>query len=169
MLKRVAKSKLNTVYGVFDEYLYMDGDHEAIALVVGSVKNGSCILCRIHSHCISGHVFHGIECDCEQQMIFSQEIIQKNRRGVIIWLDQEGRGNGHLAKLRSNPYKEAGLTQSEAYVRAGYPADSREYSYAKYILDDLGIRSIELISDSQEKLNRIKEIGIKVCGVRHTK
>jgi len=162
MLKRVAKSTLDTSYGVFDEYLYMDGEKQAIALVVGDIKNRDHVPCRVHSHCISGHIFNGVECDCAEQMTFAQKYIQNKQCGVIIWLEQEGRGNGHLAKLLSNPFKEKGLSQSEAYLKAGYPPDAREYSYAKIILDDLRVKSINLITDSNEKLKRVRGSGIDV-------
>src|SRR5215213_9325431 len=101
MIIRLAEGFLNTKFGKFLEVLYYDGQKESIALVMGDVKDGENLLCRVHSSCISAHIFNSIECDCREQMEMSQFLIEKEGKGVIVWLDQEGRSNGHLALLSS--------------------------------------------------------------------
>src|SRR5262245_14803076 len=101
MIIRIAEGQLRTRFGTFWEILYYDGQQEMIALVMGNVRHGEEVLCRLHSHCLAGHVFNSIECDCREQMERAQALIEQRGAGVIIWLDQEGRGNGHLALLRS--------------------------------------------------------------------
>src|SRR5687768_5305374 len=115
MIMRLAERDLRTKFGTFLEILYYDGQKESIALVTGDVTEQDKVLCRIHSHCISAHVFNSIECTSREEMETSQRLIQKAGRGVIVWLDQEGKGNGHLALMQSIPYKKAGLPQGEAY------------------------------------------------------
>ena len=98
---RLAERNLKTKFGEFKEILYYDGQRESIALVMGDVENGEDVLCRVHSRCISAHEFNSIECDCREQMEISQFLIEQNGSGVVIWLDQEGKGNGHLALIGS--------------------------------------------------------------------
>ncbi len=92
MIVRLADRQLKTKFGVFHEYLYYDGQKESIALAMGDVKNQSTVLCRVHSACMAAHVFNSVECDCREQMEIAQSLIEQEGRGVIIWLDQEGRG-----------------------------------------------------------------------------
>ena len=99
MIVRLTEGLLKTKFGAFREILYYDGQKESIALVMGDVAEAEDVLCRVHSSCIRGHVFSSIECDCRQQLETSQALIERAGRGVVIWFDQEGRGNGHLALL----------------------------------------------------------------------
>jgi 3,4-dihydroxy 2-butanone 4-phosphate synthase/GTP cyclohydrolase II len=86
----------------------LDGQKETIALIMGGVAHKQNVLCRVHSHCISAHIFNSIECDCREQMEMSQRLIQKAGSGVIIWVDQEGKNNGHWALLQSRKLKAEG-------------------------------------------------------------
>src|SRR5213083_981164 len=104
MIKPIGSRELQTKFGTFTEILYYDGQKESIALVMGDVS-GEKVLCRMHSHCIGAHVFNSIECTCREEMETAQALIQKEARGLIIWLDQEGKGNGHLALIESIPFK----------------------------------------------------------------
>lgn len=124
---RLAERELETRFDTFTEILYYDGQAESIALIVGDVMDGENILCRIHSACIGGHVFNSVECECAAEMAAAQAAIQLEDRGIIIYLDQEGKWNGHLALMKSIPFKKAGLRQSEAYVKAGYKADAEAF------------------------------------------
>jgi GTP cyclohydrolase II len=164
MIIRLAQRELLTKYGTFNEVLYYDGQKESIALVMGQVANGENILCRIHSHCIGAHVFNSIECTCREEMEGAQAMIEREGRGVIIWLDQEGKGNGHLALMESIPFKKE-FGQAEAYVKAGYEADARSYRPAAEILKDLKVRSIILLSNSSEKADDLIRVSINVTGV----
>jgi len=147
---RVAERELETKFGVFNEILYSDGKSESIALVMGDVQ-GQEVLCRIHSACISGHVFNSVECECADEMAAAQAAIQQVGRGVIIFLDQEGKGNGHLALMASIPYKKAGLPQSEAYEKAGFEKDARSFRPAAEILADLRVKSVKLLTKKGKK------------------
>ena len=161
----LAERELKTKFGIFSEILYYDGQAESIALVMGDVAGGENVLCRVHSSCISAHVFNSIECECREEMETSQAMIEQAGKGVIIWLDQEGKGNGHLALKESIPYKKE-FGQAEAYVKAGYAADARSYRPAAEILNDLKVNSIVLLSNSSEKADDLRQVNIAVTGVR---
>lgn len=167
MIKRLAERDLKTKYGTFKEILYYDGQKESIAVVMGDVADSENVLCRIHSHCIGAHVFNSIECDCREQMSAAQEAIQKEGRGVVIWLDQEGKGNGHLALMQSIPFKRAGDPQADAYVKAGFKADDRSYRAATEILADLNIKSIVLLANDAGKADDLRSAGIVVSSTKH--
>jgi 3,4-dihydroxy 2-butanone 4-phosphate synthase/GTP cyclohydrolase II len=139
MVIRLAEAPLRTKFGPFLEMLYYDGQQESIAIVMGDVRQHDNVLCRLHSHCVSAHLFNSIDCDCREQMELAQAMIEQQGAGVIIWLDQEGRGNGHLALLRSRPLQAQGLSQTEAYVQLGYAADARQYVSAAAILRISGL------------------------------
>lgn len=169
MIKRLAERELNTKYGAFTEILYCDGQSESIALVMGDVESQENVLCRIHSHCISAHVFNSIECDCREEMEASQALIEQAGKGTIIWLDQEGKGNGHLALIKSIPFKKAGHSQSEAYQMAGFAADARSFRPAVEILADLRVKSVVLITNNPEKAEDLRRASVSIAGTRGTK
>ncbi|HEV7642704.1 MAG TPA: hypothetical protein VGO50_02070 [Pyrinomonadaceae bacterium] len=165
-MMRLAERKLKTKFGEFREVLYYDGKKESIALVMGDVENKENVLCRIHSHCIGAHIFNSIECDCREQMELAQFWVEQNGEGVIIWLDQEGKGNGHLALIKSTEYKLKGTPQAEAYVAAGYEKDARSYLAAAEILKDLKVKSITLLAIDEGKTDRLREASIEVSGIK---
>lgn len=164
MIIRLAARDLATKFGVFHEILYYDGRRESIALVMGEVAHGDEVLCRVHSHCIGAHVFNSVECTCREEMAAAQELIQETGTGIIIWLDQEGKGNGHLALIESMKYKKE-LGQAEAYVKAGFSADARDYGPAAEILSDLKVRSIKLISGNPDKADDLRRASIFVTDI----
>jgi len=166
MVIRLAEAPLHTRFGTFLEILYYDGQQESIAIVMGDVREGDNILCRLHSHCVSAHLFNSIDCDCREQMELAQAMIKQQGAGVIIWLDQEGRGNGHLALLRSRALQAQGLSQTEAYVQLGYAADARQYTSAAAILQDLGVKSVMLMTNSPHKTGSLQAAGITIAGTR---
>jgi len=166
MVIRLAQGPLRTRFGEFTQILYYDGQKEIIALVMGDVAGGENILCRAHSHCISAHIFNSIECDCREQMEMAQRLIQQAGRGIIIWLDQEGKNNGHLALLQSRKLKAEGLSQSEAYVKLGYAADARSYIRASEILNELAVRSITLLTNNPEKASQLRNDGLIIAGIQ---
>ncbi|MBV9217170.1 MAG: GTP cyclohydrolase [Acidobacteria bacterium] len=161
---RLAERELSTKFGLFREILYYDGQRESIALVKGDVADGQEVLCRIHSHCIGAHVFNSVECTCREEMEHAQELIESVGRGVVIWLDQEGKGNGHLALIESVKFKSE-VGQAQAYVKAGFAEDARDYRPAADILSELNVRSIKLISANSEKADELRRFGIEVSGV----
>jgi GTP cyclohydrolase II len=166
MIIRIAEGQLHTQYGAFLEILYYDGQQEMIAIVMGHVDGGEEVLCRIHSHCVAAHVFNSIDCDCREQMQVAQALVQQRGVGVIIWLDQEGRGNGHLALMRSRALQEQGISQTEAYVSLGYEADARRYNRAAEILRDLGVKSVQLMTNSPHKVAGLQAAGITITGTQ---
>lgn len=165
MIKRLATRELKTKFGTFTEILYYDGQKESIAIVMGDVAGGDDILCRVHSHCIGAHVFNSIECTCGEEMEVAQAAIQTAGRGVIIWLDQEGKGNGHLALIESIPFKKE-HGQARAYEMAGYKADARDYQAATQILLDLGVGSIVLLANSESKADELRKGSVIVSAIR---
>jgi GTP cyclohydrolase II len=166
MVIRLAEAPLHTKFGTFVEMLYYDGQQESIAIVMGNVRQHDNVLCRLHSHCVSAHLFNSIDCDCREQMERAQAMIEQQGTGVIIWLDQEGRGNGHLALLRSRALQAQGLSQTEAYVQLGYAADARQYASAAAILQDLGVNSVVLMTNSPHKTGSLQAAGITIAGTR---
>ena len=165
MQKRLAERELKTKFGTFTEVLYYDGQKESIALVMGDVAGVENVLCRVHSHCIGAHIFNSIECTCREEMEAAQRIIQEAGRGVIIWLDQEAKGNGHLALIESIPFKKE-HGQARAYEMAGYLADARSYKPAAQILTDLKVRSIILLANTQAKADELKAESVFVSSVQ---
>jgi GTP cyclohydrolase II len=165
MIKRLAERSLATKFGTFKEILYYNGQKESIAIVMGDVAGGEDVLCRVHSHCIGAHVFSSVECLCREEMEAAQSIIHADGRGVVIWLDQEGKGNGHLALIESIPFKKE-FGQAEAYVKAGYKADARDYAAAAQILSDLKVLSIILLANTAGKADDLAKHGISVEDVR---
>ncbi|HQZ98265.1 MAG TPA: hypothetical protein PLP21_18240 [Pyrinomonadaceae bacterium] len=165
---RLADRELQTKFGNFSEVLYYDGICESIALVMGEVEGREGVLCRIHSACIGGHVFNSIECECADEMAAAQAAIERAGSGVIIYLDQEGKGNGHLALMKSIPFKKAGLSQADAYKKAGFEADARSFRPAAEILADMKVKSVVLLTNNPEKAEDLRRASINVAGTKPT-
>jgi GTP cyclohydrolase II len=167
MIVRLAERQLITKYGIFQEVLYYDGLDESLAIVMGDVENSENVFCRVHSACISAHVFNSIECDCREQMETSQQLIQQDGKGVIIWLDQEGRGNGHFALINSAKLAtNDGISQTEAYKKLGFKEDARSFVRAADILNDLKIKSVILLTNNPEKAKDLAKDGINLAGTQ---
>lgn len=168
MIVKLAEGNLKTKFGEYREILFYDGQKESIALIMGDVSGEEAVLCRVHSSCIFGHVFNSIECDCREQMEISQQLIHQDGKGIIIWLDQEGKGNGHFALLRSVEYKRLGLAQADAYEAVGFKKDARDYTQAAEILNILGVKSIRMLTNNAEKVETLTRLGVAVVGIRAT-
>ena len=166
MVVRLAERDLKTKFGNFREILYYDGQTESIALVMGNVEAEENVFCRVHSSCISAHVFNSIECECREEMETAQALIQQEGKGVIVYLDQEGKGNGHLALMASIEHKKAGLGQSEAYEKAGFEADARSFRPAAEILTDLKVKSVILLTNNAEKAEDLRRASIIVSDTK---
>jgi len=169
MIIRLAERNLKTKFGNFQEILYYDGQTESIALVMGNVEAQENVFCRIHSSCVSAHVFNSIECDCREQMEMSQSLIEQKGQGVIVWLDQEGKGNGHLALMASIKHKKMGLSQSEAYEKVGYEADARSFRAAAEILSDLKVKSVVMLTNNPAKADDLRRASIIVSDTKKIK
>jgi len=168
MVVQLAEGNLKTKFGEYREVLYYDGQKEAFALVMGNVAGEEAVLCRVHSSCIFAHHFNSIECDCREQMEISQQLIQQEGKGIVIWLDQEGKGNGHFALLKSVAHKRQGMPQAEAYEAVGFKRDARDFTRAAEILNDLGVKSIRMLTNNPNKVETLTRHGIEVVGIRPT-
>lgn len=166
MIVRLAERNLKTKFGTYREILYYDGQKESLALVMNDIAGKENVLCRVHSHCTGAHIFNSVECECREEMECSQFLIEKEGRGIVIWLDQEAKGNGHLALIESTKYKLQGDAQPLAYQKAGFSADARSYRPAAEILADLRVKSIVLLANSASKADALREASINVSNVK---
>ncbi len=164
MVIKLAEGNLKTKFGEFHETLFYNGQKESIALTMGNVAGEEGVLCRVHSSCIFGHVFNSIECDCREQMEISQQLIQKEGKGIIIWLDQEGKGNGHFALLKSVAYKRQGFKQADAYEAVGFKKDARDFRVAAEMLKEIGVRSVRMLTNNPHKTDILTQHGVQVVG-----
>lgn len=164
MIVKLTEGNLNTCFGEYREVLFYDGQKESVAMIMGEVEGEEGILCRVHSSCIFGHYFNSTECDCRQQMEKSQKLIQQEGRGIIILLDQEGKGNGHFALLKSTEYKRKGLKQADAYEAAGFKRDARDYAPAAKILKWMGVKSIRMLTNNPDKISTLVQHGVLITG-----
>jgi GTP cyclohydrolase II len=168
MIVKLAEGNLKTKFGEYQEILFYDGQKESIALIMGDIQGAEGVLCRVHSSCIFGHAFNSIECDCREQMEISQQLIQKEGRGIIIWLEQEGKGNGHFALLKSVAYKRAGVAQADAYEAVGFKKDARDYRSAADILTQTGVKSVRMLTNNPKKVETLTRYGVQVVGIQPT-
>jgi 3,4-dihydroxy 2-butanone 4-phosphate synthase/GTP cyclohydrolase II len=164
MVRPVAKANLPTDYGTFAIHAYeslIDGQTH-VALVRGDIGDGTGLVVRVHSKCLTGDVFHSMRCDCGWQLETAMQMIQKEGRGVIVYLDQEGRGIGLLNKLKAYELQDAGADTVEANERLGFAPDLRNYGIGAQILLDLGLESIRPITNNPRKMVGLEGYGLRV-------
>ena len=160
-VSRAASARLPTEFGEFDIHVYESPRETHVALVRGDLGDGHDAPCRVHSSCVTGDIFHSERCDCGPQLQAALERIASEGRGVLIYLNQEGRGIGLAKNIRAYKLQEQGADTVEANERLGFPADS-DYRAALEMLRDLGASSVRLMSNNPKKLEGLAGDGLAV-------
>jgi 3,4-dihydroxy 2-butanone 4-phosphate synthase / GTP cyclohydrolase II len=164
LVERVTSVRLPTAYGEFTAVAFREilSGKNHVALVRGEVDGEEDVLVRVHSECLTGDVFHSLRCDCGEQLELALQRIAGEERGVLLYMSQEGRGIGLLAKLRAYELQENGFDTVEANVELGFPPDAREYGIGSQILSDLGLSTIRILTNNPRKITGIEGFGLKV-------
>lgn len=163
-VERKVGARIPTAAGEFQLYLYTTNrdEKEHLALVMGEVQGKSNLLVRVHSECFTGDVLGSRRCDCGEQLHGAMRRIAQAGEGVLIYLRQEGRGIGLLDKLRAYNLQDQGYDTVEANLALGHKEDEREYSIAACILEDLGVRSVHLLTNNPLKIEHLQQLGVPV-------
>ena len=163
-VRREACAFMPTEFGDFKIAGYVNdltGEHH-VALFTGEIKDGEDVLCRVHSECLTGDVFHSSRCDCGKQLEAALRQIQKEGRGILLYMRQEGRGIGLINKLKAYELQEKGRDTVQANVELGFAPDLREYWIGAQILKDMGVKSLRLLTNNPDKIYGLEEFGMTI-------
>jgi 3,4-dihydroxy 2-butanone 4-phosphate synthase / GTP cyclohydrolase II len=163
LVERLSTANLPTEYGTYTISMYKDriNNQTHVALTMGSWKNEA-VLVRVHSECLTGDVFASVRCDCGRQLKAAMQMIDKQHKGVILYMNQEGRGIGLEAKIQAYNLQDKGLDTVEANEVLGFKPDLRDYGIGAQILADLGIKQIRLLTNNPRKIVGLEGYGLKV-------
>lgn len=164
-IQHITSCRLPTEYGVFQMHGFVDTrtNQEHTALVMGNITNGEPVLSRVHSECLTGDALFSRKCDCGPQLQAAMQAVQHEGRGVIVYLRQEGRGIGLINKIRAYALQDGGMDTVEANLALGLPVDARDFSIAKHIYDHLGVQTIRLLTNNPDKIQTLRDCGIKIA------